>query len=126
MLAAMFLRCNRRRVAGETYEYWTLVRTVRTAKGPRQEVVAALGKEPGLEEKVRRGWEQIGDLLEGRAPAPVQGQLGKRLAELERPQWAQVDLGSAALQLARVVGAEGRQRTREPDGEAGQDEPEDQ
>ena len=45
---------------------------------------------------------------------------------LGQPLQAPVDLGSAALQLARVVGAEGRQRTREPDGEAGQDESEDQ
>jgi hypothetical protein len=39
----MFLRRNRRLVDGETYEYWTLVRTVRTARGPRQEIVATLG-----------------------------------------------------------------------------------
>jgi len=39
----MFLRRNRRVVDGESYEYWTLVKTVRTAKGPRQEIVATLG-----------------------------------------------------------------------------------
>src|SRR5260370_40758372 len=50
MVAGMFLRPNRRLIDGETYEYWTLVKTVRTAKGPRQEIVATLGKEPGLEE----------------------------------------------------------------------------
>lgn len=61
----MFLRRNRRTVDGQTYEYWTLVRTVRTAKGPRQEVVAALGKTPGLDKRSRHGWDNICDLLEG-------------------------------------------------------------
>ena len=44
----MFLKRNRRKVDGETYEYWSLVRTVRTAKGPRHELVASLGKAPGF------------------------------------------------------------------------------
>src|SRR4051812_24849698 len=100
----MFLPRNRRRVAGDTYEYWTLVRTVRTAKGPRQEVVASLGKESGLERGVRRGWEQIGALLEGCAPAPVQGQLGEPLAEVERPEWAQVDLRGLRVERVRAFG----------------------
>ena len=100
----MFLRRNRRRVAGETYEYWTLVRTVRTAKGPRQEVIASLGKEPGLASRVRHGWEQIGDLLEGRVPAPVQGRLGEPLAEVARPQWAQVDLRGLRVERVRGFG----------------------
>ena len=100
----MFLRRNRRRVAGETYEYWTLVRTVRTAKGPRQEVIASLGKEPGLESRVRHGWEQIGALLEGRVPAPVQGHLGEPLPEAERPQWAQVDLRGLRVERVRGFG----------------------
>jgi hypothetical protein len=55
----MFLRRNRRLVEGETYEYWTLVKTVRTARGPRQEIVATLGKEPGLESRSRHGWEDV-------------------------------------------------------------------
>jgi hypothetical protein len=50
----MFLRRNRRVVDGETYEYWTLVRTVRTARRPRQEIIATLGKEPGLESLSRQ------------------------------------------------------------------------
>ena len=32
----MFLRRNRRAVDGQTCEYWTVARSVRTAKGPRQ------------------------------------------------------------------------------------------
>lgn len=99
----MFLRRNRRTVNGECYEYWTLVKTVRTAKGPRQEVVAMLGKEPGLESRTRQGWEQVADLLEGRTPA-VQGQLGQQLPKTLQPQWAQVDLSGVRVERVREFG----------------------
>jgi transposase len=100
----MFIRRNRRTVEGETYEYWTLVKTVRTARGPRQEVVATLGKEPGLESCARHGWEEVADLLEGREPAPVQGQLGQPLCPAPRPQWAQVDLRGVRVERVRDFG----------------------
>lgn len=100
----MFLRRNRRTVDGECYEYWTLVRTVRTAKGPRQEIVATLGKEPGLESRSRHGWEQVADLLEGRTPTAVQGELGQRLPDAPQPQWAQVDLGGVRVERVREFG----------------------
>jgi hypothetical protein len=53
----MYLRRNR---SGQgDYEYWTLVRSVPTAQGPRQAIVATLGKLPGLDEEVRAGLEKI-------------------------------------------------------------------
>jgi transposase len=100
----MFLRRNRRIVDGECYEYWTLVKTVRTAKGPRQEIVATLGKEPGLESRTRHGWEQVADLLEGRTPAPVQGELGQKLPEAPPPRWAEVDLSGVRVERVRDFG----------------------
>lgn len=100
----MFLRRNRRKVDGESYEYWTLVRTVRTAKGPRQEIVACLGKEPGLESRTRYGWEDVTDLLEGRTPGAAQGQLGQPLPEVPKAQWAQVDLGGVRVERVREFG----------------------
>jgi transposase len=99
----MFLRRNRRTVNGECYDYWTLVKTVRTAKGPRQEVVATLGKEPGLESRTRRGWEDVADLLEGRAPA-VQGQLGQGWPSAPPTPWAQVDLRGVRVERVREFG----------------------
>ncbi|NQU43741.1 hypothetical protein HQ520_10685 [bacterium] len=63
----MFLRRNRKRHQGANYDYWTLVESVRTARGPRQRTVATLGKLPGLDEETRVGWEHIGDILDGRA-----------------------------------------------------------
>jgi transposase len=100
----MFLRRNRKLVDGECYEYWTLVRTVRTASGPRQEIVATLGKEPGLESQSRRGWEDLAALLEGRAPNTEQGQLGKPLSARPPAQWAQVDLQGVRVERVREFG----------------------
>jgi transposase len=100
----MFLRRNRRTVNGECYEYWTLVKTVRTAKGPRQEVVATLGKEPGLESRARHGWQEVADLLEGRTPASAQGQLGQGLTPAPPVQWAQVDLHGVRVERVRDFG----------------------
>jgi hypothetical protein len=100
----MFLRRNRRTVDGETYEYWTLVRTVRTAKGPRQEVVASLGKTPGLDPRSRHRWEDVSDLLEGRSPAPRQGELGQGPPQAPPPQWAQVDLQGVRVERVRDFG----------------------
>jgi transposase len=54
----MFLRRHRRHSGGETYEYWSLVKTVRTARGPRQEVVARLGKLDGTEVASARGYSR--------------------------------------------------------------------
>jgi transposase len=99
----MFLRRNRRMVDGQTYEYWTLVRTVRTAKGPRQEVVASLGKTPGLDQHTRQGWDSITDLLEGRSPTQ-QGELGRAFPEEPQPQWAQVDLRGVSVERVRDFG----------------------
>ena len=48
----MYLRRCRRRVAGQTKEYWQLVESHRTQRGPRQRVVAYLGD---LEEGSRLG-----------------------------------------------------------------------
>jgi len=105
MMWAMFLRRNRRSVDGETYEYWTLCKTVRTARGPRQEVVAHLGKEPGLDSGRRHGWEEVAGLLEGRNPAPRQGRLGEELPRAcPRPQWAHVDLRGMRVERVREFG----------------------
>ena len=99
----MFLRRNRRTIQGQCYDYWTLVKTVRTARGPRQEIVATLGKEPGLESRSRHGWEAVADLLEGRAPTS-QGELGQTLSGEPPAQWTQVDLGGVRVERVREFG----------------------
>jgi hypothetical protein len=40
----MYLRRHDKNVNGEDYGYWSLVESVRTARGPRQRIVATIGK----------------------------------------------------------------------------------
>jgi len=49
-----FLRKSRKRFDGEVYEYSALCQTVRTERGPRQQVVATLGK--FTEKDLAAGW----------------------------------------------------------------------
>lgn len=95
----MFLRRNRRVAGGETYEYWTLVESVRTKDGPRQRTVATLGKLPGLDAEARMGWEHIRDVLDGRLR-----QCDLLRAEAEPPQWATVDTSRARVERLRRFG----------------------
>ena len=85
---SMFLRRNKKRKGGTDYDYWTLVESVRTARGPRQRVVATIGKLPGFDREERIGWEEIGRILAGK-PRPVPGLFDQ--AE-EPPSWATVNL----------------------------------
>src|SRR5664279_6046379 len=102
----MFLRRNRRVVGGESYEYWTLVETYRTAKGPRQRLVANLGKSPGLEAAPQRQWADLDLLLEGAQPGAGQLELpGPELALSEsKPFWAEVDLAGLRVERPRDFG----------------------
>jgi len=97
----MYLRRYRRRVHDELYEYWSLVKSVRTARGPRQRTVAFIGKEPGLDRATRVGWEQIGAILDGRAR---QGDFLEG-PEPDPPQWATVDVSRVAVERLRDFGA---------------------
>jgi hypothetical protein len=65
----MFLRRHRKEAGGEDYEYWSLVKTIRTARGPRHQIVARLGKLDGAQVRAARGWEEVDALLEGSAPS---------------------------------------------------------
>ena len=95
----MFLKANRKSCDGATYEYWSLVESVRTVDGPRQRTVATLGKLPGLDEEARVGWEHIGEILDGRVH---QRDLLK--AEPEPPAWATVDTSRMRVERLRRFG----------------------
>ena len=62
----MFLRRNRKKINGVDYDCWTLVESIRTAKGPRQRIVATIGKLPGLDKEERIGWERIQGIIDGK------------------------------------------------------------
>ncbi len=102
----MFLRKNRKLFDDEVYEYWTLCESVRTERGPRQRVVATLGKL--TDEDIASGWEDIEALLEGRAPAPKQRLLGEfGTVEPSSPaseQWELADLKNLSVERVREFG----------------------
>ena len=102
----MFLRKNRKSANGEVYEYWTLCETVRTELGPRQRVVATLGKLS--EQDLAAGWEDIEALLEGRKPAPRQLLLEKAKDTSNPPsceQWELADLANLSVERVREFGS---------------------
>jgi transposase len=100
----MFLRKNRKRFSGEVYEYWTLCETVRTERGPRQRVVASLGKLS--DEDIEAGWDDLEALLDGQRPRGKQQRLGQTLGtDGERPGWELADLSALRIERAREFGS---------------------
>jgi len=96
----MYLRRHDKNVDGEDYAYWSLVESVRTARGPRQRIVATIGKLPGLDNEERMGWEEIGRILTGQ-PKHQAGLFEK--AE-EPPSWATVDISRVSIERLRNFG----------------------
>jgi hypothetical protein len=102
----MYLRRCYRSKSGKRHAYWALVESHRTARGPRQRVVAWLGATPEGEESGRRG---VRCAAEG---GDVQGMLDGVEPEYVRIDWKSVrvervrDFGGPwlVLQLARELG----------------------
>jgi len=100
----MFLRKNRKRFDGEVYEYWTLCESVRTGRGPRQRVVASLGK--FTEKDLEAGWDDLEALLEGRKPSPRQRQFGEAAEGTgHEPGWELADLSKMSVERVREFGS---------------------
>ena len=96
----MYLRRSKKIKGGEAYEYWSLVESVRSARGPRQRTVATIGKLPGLDKEERIGWEEIGRILTGR-PRPEPELFEK---EEEPPSWATIDSSRVSVERLRHFG----------------------
>jgi len=96
----MYLRRHDKKADGEEYGYWSLVESVRTARGPRQRVVASIGKLPGLDKEERIGWEEIGRLLTGKEQQ--QDSLFKKTEE--PPSWATVNINRVSVERLRSFG----------------------
>jgi transposase len=96
----MYLRRNKKKKGGEAYEYWSLVESVRSARGPRQRTVATIGKLPGLDKEERVGWEEIGRILTGK-PRPEPELFEK---EEEPPSWATIDSSRVSVERLRHFG----------------------
>jgi len=67
---------------------------VRTTQGPRQRIVATLGKLPGMEKEERIGWEEIARILDGK-PRPEASLVEK---EEEISAWAEVNLKGVSVE----------------------------
>lgn len=96
----MYLRRHDKKVDGDQYEYWSLVESVRTARGPRQRIVATIGKLPGLDKEERIGWEEIRRILEGK-PLPQPG-LFEPIDD--PPSWATVNTNKVSVERLRHFG----------------------
>jgi transposase len=90
----MYLRRNKRKKGGTEYDYWSLVESTRTARGPRQKIVATIGKLPGLDKKEHIGWEEIRRILDGK-PMP-QPDLFEEYEE--PPSWATVNINKVSVE----------------------------
>jgi len=102
----VFLRLHRKTVKGVCYDYWSLCESVRTPAGPRQRVVAQLGKLTPDERRPDAGWEDLRALLRGR-PAARQLRLGEKPAgegTRETPRWELADLASLRVERVRDFG----------------------
>lgn len=105
----MFLRRKTKSARGVGYSYWHLCETVRTARGPRQRVVASLGKLDQAEQAaLRGGWDDLPALLRGEtlAPRPLTAPLPGLAAEPDSsaPRWEQADLRALRVERSRDFG----------------------
>jgi len=91
--AGMFLRPCYRTKNGKRHAYWALMESYRTARGPRQRVVAYLGE---LDERGRLG---VKDAAEGRDRSRQ-----KRLFDDVEPEWVEVDVARLRVENACEFG----------------------
>jgi len=95
----MYLRRTKKTKRGETYEYWSLVESVRSARGPRQRTVATIGKLPGLDQEEKIGWEEIRRIANGTRREPKLFE-----EEQEPPSWATIDVNRVRVERLRHFG----------------------
>jgi transposase len=107
----VFLRRHRKTVDDVSYDYWSLCQSVRTAAGPRQRIVATLGKLTDAESRPEAGWEDLRSLLEGR-PAAKQLPLGEKGAAVTSStsstappsRWEVADVAALRVEQVRDFG----------------------
>jgi len=80
--ACMFIRPCYKKTNGKKLAYWALVESYRTAKGPRQRIVAYLGQ---LKDSARRGIKQVAEgkdqrIVEGKnTPEPLHVEITRQV-----------------------------------------------
>lgn len=91
-MSAMYVRRCYREKNGKRHGYWALVESYRTARGPRQRVVAYLGE---LDERGRIGVQQA-------VQPTAQEHLFRPLSD--RPEWVEVDIHGVRVERSRQFG----------------------
>ena len=103
----MFIRQCFRTVEGKRRAYWALVESVRTERGPRQNVVAWLG---ALDEAGRLGVQEAArSQIDNRADAGVRSSSSQlALFEFEdeptEPRWVRVNTSAVRVENSRAFG----------------------
>lgn len=97
----MFLKRISRKKGGEVYDYWALTKTVRTANGPRHQLVSYLGKLDAADQQYYHSWDDIDALLEGRRD-DVQGDLFEKPKPF--PEWREINVSGIEVQRVREFG----------------------
>jgi transposase len=90
----MFLRRCKQKKNGQDYDYWQLVESYRTERGPRQRVVAHLGD---LDEADRIGVKEA-------ASGNFEHVRQKRLFDDTEPRWVEVDASRIKVERTRFFG----------------------
>lgn len=93
-LVGMYLRRCYRAKDGKRHAYWALVKSVRTARGPRQEVVAYLGE---MDEAGRLGVKRAVNGVGG-------GRSGELFSSAPAVQWVRVNVEAMRVENGRAFG----------------------
>jgi len=96
----MFLKRIRVAVNGKRHTYWTLVKSIRTARGPRHRVVAYLGE---LRPAERAGWANVARIVNHR-PEPKLPLFDTAKSSEPVPEKIEVCVRSARVERSRDFG----------------------
>ncbi|MFH1419327.1 MAG: IS1634 family transposase [Planctomycetota bacterium] len=97
----MFLKRIRVVVSGKRHTYWALVKSVRTARGPRHQVVAYLGE---LQPSEKAGWAHVARIVSHR-PAPCLPLFDTAESSEPVPEKIEVRVRGAYVERTRDFGA---------------------
>jgi transposase len=103
----MFIRQCRRLIKGKRQSYWALVESYRTARGPRQRVVAWLGK---LDAAGRLGVLHAAESSDGDSLSPNDSASGRQntlfdeTVSAPEPRWVEVNAAGVRVENCRQFG----------------------
>ena len=96
----MFLKRVAVRKKGKRHTYWASVKSIRTARGPRHQIVAYLGE---LRPSERSGWAEVARIVDHR-PKPCLPLLDTNQDSEPVPEKIEVRVGEARVERTRDFG----------------------